>query len=186
MDAPGVPAVPEPSGAAADRWHRSPVPHGGPPSAGSLRGAAPNVRPDPLIDSARGGTLRLPMRTTQWTHQRIVDVLIEERLFSGTFPRRSDWRHVSELHPCSETVVKAFGTWRAALAAADRQAPVENQISVPAPVVEFVLAACRRVPHAGSGRSPSGSATPRPTASCAWVGSLWSASSGVISQEQPT
>lgn len=90
------------------------------------------------------------MRTTQWTHQRIVDVLIEERLFSGTFPRRSDWRHVSELHPCSETVVKAFGTWRAALAAADRQAPVENQISVPATVVEFVLAslpasAARRV-----------------------------------------
>ena len=140
MDAPGVSAVPEPNGATTDCWNRSPVPRDGPPSAGGLRSDAPNVRPDPLIHPALGGTLRLPMRRTEWTQQRIVDVLIEERLFSGAFPRRSDWRHMSELHPCSETVVKAFGTWRAALAAADRQAPIENEISVPATVVEFVLA----------------------------------------------
>lgn len=77
---------------------------------------------------------------SQWTHTQIVDVLIEERLASGAFPRRGDWRISSDSHPCSETVVKRFGTWGAALDAAERVAPVELGVAVDPVVVEFALA----------------------------------------------
>lgn len=77
---------------------------------------------------------------THWTNGRIVDALVEERLTSGKFPRRRHWQVSTDLHPCSETVVKRFGTWLDAIAAADKAVPVEDAVTVAPMVVEFAVA----------------------------------------------
>lgn len=118
--------------------------------AGSLRERprSSTLRLEPLSEELvrpfghlyTGGRSLIVSNVTHWTHDRIVDVLIDERLASGKFPRPRDWRVSSDLHPCCATVVRRFGTWLDAIAAADQIAQVEDAVSVSSMVVQFAVA----------------------------------------------
>lgn len=59
-----------------------------------------------------------PVGARRWSDREIVEALCDARDRVGCWPTFEEWRHTTQEHPASATVVRRFGSWRAAIAAA--------------------------------------------------------------------
>jgi hypothetical protein len=56
---------------------------------------------------------------SSWSRQEIIEALIEAFAETGVWPSGRSWARATAKHPASRTYVRLFGSWPAAIAAAE-------------------------------------------------------------------